>query len=133
MMKTYHGSCHCGAVRYEADLDLSQDTIKCNCSICRKARSWLAFVPEQAFRVTEGADRLGDYQFGNKAIHHQFCPTCGIGVFGRGTAPNGSAMVAVKLNTLDDATPEELAAAPVRFVDGAHDDFRVTPSVTSYL
>jgi len=38
MKKTYHGSCHCGAVRFECELDLAEDTSKCNCSIYTKMR-----------------------------------------------------------------------------------------------
>ena len=35
--KTYSGGCHCGRVRYKAEVDLSR-VMSCNCSICRKRK-----------------------------------------------------------------------------------------------
>jgi hypothetical protein len=32
MRQTYHGSCHCGTVRFACETDLARDTSKCNCS-----------------------------------------------------------------------------------------------------
>lgn len=132
MKQTYSGGCHCGAVRYEVDLDLSQGTLKCNCSICGKARAWLAFASPSDFRLQRGADALGEYLFASKNINHQFCKTCGIKSFARARTPNGEG-VAVMVSCLENIPAAELAALPVIYVDGLHDDFKSPPAETRHL
>ena len=104
-MKSLHtGSCHCGAVRFECDLDLADGTSKCNCSICTKSRFWKAIVPAGQFRLLQGGDRLADYQFGDRKIHHQFCKTCGVKLFGSGNfEPIGTNLSVCPVGTSDDA------------------------------
>lgn len=133
MKKTYHGSCHCGAVAYEAGLDLSAGTFKCNCSICRKKRSWLAIVQPDDFRLISGEDRLRKYQFASGSIHHLFCENCGVASFARNDNETIGPLVVVAVGCLDDASAEELAAAPIAYFDGMHDRYDATPSETRHL
>ncbi len=71
-MSTYRGGCHCGAVRYRADADLSKRVTQCNCSICSRTGTLLTFVPADSFALEKGEEFLTDYQFGKKQIHHLF-------------------------------------------------------------
>ena len=132
MKKTYKGSCHCGKVRFEVDLDLGAGTVKCNCSICAKQRSWLAAVSADDIRLLAGEADLADYQFGPRRIHHRFCRTCGVRPFGHSDGRDG-AFYAVAIAALDGVDPAELAAAPVTYVDGRHDNFAAPPAETRHL
>ena len=133
MKQTYRGSCHCGAVRFEADVDLAAGTAKCNCSICFKTRSWMAFVPADSVRLLAGEQDLRDYQFGKKMIHHRFCALCGVRPFAQAVDPQGRPMYALRVNCLDGVEPRELAEAPVQYMNMLHDDFRSAPEETRYL
>jgi hypothetical protein len=133
-VKTYQGSCHCGAVRFEADLDLSQGSGRCNCSICTKARKWGMIVKPPAFRLLAGQDALADYSFASKSAHHQFCKTCGVHTCGYGNIPEiGGAFVSVSVHCLDNVTPEELASIPVKYSDGRNNNWWNEPAETRYL
>lgn len=134
MYKKYRGSCHCGAVRFQCELDLAEGTSKCNCSICGKGRFWKAIVKAGAFRLVEGADALSEYQFASRSIHHFFCRHCGIKPFGKGHLDAlGGDFYAINVACLDDVAPEELAQAPVQFEDGKHDDWGSRPAEVRHL
>jgi hypothetical protein len=98
-MRKYTGSCHCGAVTFSVEADLSRIG-DCNCSICRKKGSLHHTVPPERFNLISGADALQRYQFNHKIASHFFCRHCGIHTFSHPrTAPD---MVNVNVRTLDD-------------------------------
>lgn len=123
-MTTYHGSCFCGAVAFEADGDLSEGTMRCNCRFCRKMRYWEMKLPDPSgFRLLKGEDHLAETPLTfpeGTDMHHWFCKTCGTRLWTQGNIEMlGGQVVMVCINALDDVSVEELAEAKIYFADGA--------------
>lgn len=133
MKTTCHGSCHCGAVRFAAEIDLAAPSLRCNCSFCLKVRCWASLVPPDAFRLLAGEADLSEYRFGAGRERHYFCRHCGVRPFGRGDSPRSGPFVGISVNCLDDATAAQLAHVPVTFVDGRHDVWDAPPQETRHL
>lgn len=77
----YRGSCHCGAVQFEAE---APDTVvcqDCNCSICSKSGFLHLIVPKSKFSLLKGGEFLTTYTFGTGEAKHMFCAICGIKSF----------------------------------------------------
>lgn len=132
MRKTYRGSCHCGAVTFEAELDLTQPSYRCNCSICRRTHFWPAVATSATFRLLRGEAELVEYLFGNRRNKHVFCRHCGVRPFGIGTDTPVGEMYGVNIGCLEDVPEETLAAIPITYVDGLHDRF-APPEYTAHL
>lgn len=94
------GGCHCGAVRFSADLKL-ESAMACNCSICQKRGSALEFIPRTEFRLLQGQESLTEYKFNKHVIAHQFCKICGILPFALGVMPDGTEMAAINVRCVD--------------------------------
>jgi hypothetical protein len=61
----------------------------------------------------------------------QFCSTCGIRAAGRGErGPSGGPFYFVPIAALDNVDPDELAAAPIGYVDGRNGRYDQPPKDT---
>jgi len=133
MMKTYKGSCHCGGVRFEADLDLEQPSYRCNCSICRRNRFWPAIARAGGLRVLAGQEMLTEYVFNTKKNQHFFCKVCGVRPFGVGNETPMGKMYGVNIGCLEGVTEAELSRIPITYVDGMNNRWSEAPEHFAHL
>lgn len=110
-MPTYHGSCHCGRIRFEVEAEIDRVTV-CNCSICSKKGIVHHRVAAGNFRLLSGQADLGTYRFGTMVAMHHFCTTCGIHAFTRPRAAPD--LYTINVRCLDDF---DLATAKVELVE----------------
>ena len=71
------GGCHCGAVRWEADVPAQVTVHDCNCSMCAKLGYQHIIVPASRFRLLKG-ETIRTYTFGHHIAQHHFCSVCGV-------------------------------------------------------
>lgn len=115
------GSCHCGAVKFEATIDLSSGGSRCNCSLCTKLGTTNGIVKPDAFSLIQGKEKLGEYQCGAKTSRRYFCKECGVHCFGSGFLEEvGGDYVAVNLNCLDNVN---LSSLKIGYWDGRNNNW----------
>ncbi len=128
-VKKYSGSCHCGAVKFEADIDLGKGSGKCNCTYCTKIRSWKTFIKPEAFKLLSGKDSVTEYHGQNPTTQRYFCKTCGVHMYEIGDAEwMGGKFVGIFLSALDDASIDELVSGPMNFSDGRNNNWMHPPA-----
>ena len=122
--KKHTGSCHCGAVKFEVEIDATNGS-RCNCTICTKLGIMGSSVKPDAFVLREGESSLTGYQWGHRVSTRYFCKQCGTSCFARGhLAELGGDFVSINMNALDDIDPSTVELV---YWDGRHDNWHAGP------
>jgi hypothetical protein len=116
-----HGTCHCGDVAFEVELENGLGALKrCNCSFCRRKGAIMAFVPVERLKITKGADMLTLYQWNTRAAKHYFCKVCGI--YTHHQRRSDPTQVGFNVACLEGVDP--FALTDIGLVDGASQSLR---------
>ena len=113
-MQQLHGSCLCGAVRFEVTLPFEAYG-ECDCGSCRKlsggAGTINGLVRPSAIAIVAGQDLLTTYQ-PVEGTQKTFCSVCGSNLFGAGWPDTPRA--SVRLSALDEAAGLDMPLAAPR-------------------
>ena len=115
MLETREGGCHCGHVRFQAQVDLDLLS-QCSCSICTKKGIVHLPVAPADFLLLRGKDALTVYTFETGVAQHPFCAHCGMHAF---YIPRSQPdRISLNARCLDDI--DGMMLKPTRFFDGRH-------------
>jgi hypothetical protein len=129
--KPFHGSCHCGAIRYTIRVSLPTPPVatRCNCTICLKTQFTSLQVAPADFTLESPAseDQVPDYQWRSKDAHRFYCDKCGVHVFSRAKYVfEGHEVDAFGINIASLDQPQEgldLSEFRIKYWDGRSDNW----------
>jgi hypothetical protein len=110
------GSCHCGAVKLQIDADIPKTLTSCNCSICHRYGSLMAYFPPDKIQVLAAADATQSYSHGDKSIAFIRCATCGCFCHWKSLDPNFTDRMGVNARLFENVNLSDLQ---IRRFDGA--------------
>lgn len=110
-------SCHCGALQLKIEAEAPTTLTSCNCSICRRYGSLMAYFSPKQVTVAAEKGATARYVWGDKMLAFVRCASCGCFSHWEALDPN---------STLDRMgvnarlfTNHDISAIPVRRFDGA--------------
>ncbi|RYZ03803.1 MAG: GFA family protein [Myxococcales bacterium] len=121
----HHGSCLCGDVTFDVDLDWSTGS-RCNCTLCTKLGAVGSIVKPAAFKLLSPESKLSSFTRTPEIGRRFFCARCHVYCFGSGRLEVlGGDFVSVNLNCLDDF---DVSRTSLIHWDGRHDNWQAGPA-----
>lgn len=120
----HRGSCLCGDVQFEVELDLAKGS-RCNCTLCTKLGAVGSVVKPAAFELLSEEASLASFTRTPEIGTRFFCARCHVYCFGRGHLEVlGGDFVSVNLNCIEgfDVSRTELI-----HWDGRHNNWSAGP------
>lgn len=129
--RTYRGSCHCGGIEVEADLNIFHPEtpfgapMRCNCTFCRRRGAVTMLIGPSAFRLLKN-ETEARYQPKPEIGAYMFCGTCGVHVYATGSMDQlGGDFVTVNLDVFEDVPRDQITVA---VLDGRDESWGVVGS-----
>jgi hypothetical protein len=131
--RTYHGGCHCAAIRVSFETAIAPDQVDVRadqCSFCRKHGNNTTSDPQGLVVVHAKRHALSKYRFGLKNADFLICKDCGVFVAAIIDHADG-ARATLNLNALEERSLFTKPTRPVNF-DGETNESRTARRIQNW-
>jgi len=111
-----NSSCHCGALQLEIKAEAPSVLTSCNCSICYKYGSLMAYFNPSEVKVVSILESVDEYLWGDKSLSFIRCQVCGCYSHWKSLDPNQVKRMGVNARLF---TNIEIDKIPIRHFDSA--------------